>query len=194
MIHTPYQTRGYDHNNVFAQIVQNKIPADCVYRHPLTICFKNITPLAPTHLLLIPTGPYTDIQSFGVHSSDEEITVFLSGLALVTQNISSYSIATNTAQGPITHQEIYHFHLHVTSPPLVQIAIPCIESQIIRYHETETEVYFDPNAQRLWFGRPDEPWLPQHVRLITHLANSHLTIHHGFNIQGQNGVWQMDWA
>jgi diadenosine tetraphosphate (Ap4A) HIT family hydrolase len=194
MIHTSYQTHGYDHNNIFAQIVQNKIPADYVHKHPLTICFKNIAPLAPVHLLLVPTGPYTDIQSFGTHASDEELRAFLEGLALVTQNISSYSIASNTAQGPITHQEIYHFHLHITSPPLVRIATPPIEAQIIRYCETETKVYFDPNGQRLWFGRPDGPWLPQHVRLIAHLVNSYLTIHHGFNIQGQNGIWRMDWS
>jgi len=185
-------TSGYDHNNIFAQILQDKIPSDRVYQHPLALCFKNIAPLAPTHLLLIPTGPYTDIDAFGMHASNDEVDALLAALTAVTNDIS-YSISTNTARGPLTHQEIYHFHLHITSPPIHKVSIPA--NAIAQEISTPTHkytVYRDPIAGRLWFGKPGEQWLPEHLRLVPHLVSA-LSVRHGHNIQGYNGVWQLDW-
>ncbi|MBA7615913.1 Purine nucleoside phosphoramidase [subsurface metagenome] len=39
---------------IFCQIVAGKIPADILYQDEEVIAFRDINPLAPTHLLIIP--------------------------------------------------------------------------------------------------------------------------------------------
>ena len=39
---------------IFCQIVAGKIPADILYQDEGVIAFRDINPLAPTHLLIIP--------------------------------------------------------------------------------------------------------------------------------------------
>ena len=44
----------YDPDNVFAKILRDEIPSDRVYEDDEFIAFRDIAPLAPTHILLIP--------------------------------------------------------------------------------------------------------------------------------------------
>ena len=41
-------------NNIFQDIIDKKIPADIVYEDELAIAFKDISPQAPVHILVIP--------------------------------------------------------------------------------------------------------------------------------------------
>ncbi len=42
---------------LFEKICAREIPADIVYEDELCVCFRDIAPQAPTHLLLIPRKP-----------------------------------------------------------------------------------------------------------------------------------------
>lgn len=42
---------------LFEKICQGEIPADIVYQDDLCVCFRDIAPQAPTHLLLVPRKP-----------------------------------------------------------------------------------------------------------------------------------------
>ena len=44
----------YDEENIFAKIINGDIPADKVYEDDDFICFRDIAPQAPIHLLIIP--------------------------------------------------------------------------------------------------------------------------------------------
>ena len=41
-------------NNIFQDIIDKKVPADIVYEDELAIAFKDISPQAPVHILVIP--------------------------------------------------------------------------------------------------------------------------------------------
>ena len=45
---------SYDEENIFAKIINGEIPADTVYEDDDFICFRDIAPQAPVHLLIIP--------------------------------------------------------------------------------------------------------------------------------------------
>ena len=42
---------------LFEKICAREIPADIIYEDDLCLCFRDIAPQAPTHLLLIPRKP-----------------------------------------------------------------------------------------------------------------------------------------
>ncbi len=47
--------------SLFEKIIQREIPADIVFEDELCLCFRDIAPQAPVHLLLIPKKPITRI-------------------------------------------------------------------------------------------------------------------------------------
>jgi len=40
--------------NIFQDIIEKKIPADIIHEDDLSIAFNDISPQAPTHILIIP--------------------------------------------------------------------------------------------------------------------------------------------
>ena len=44
----------YDQNNIFAKIIEKKIPCDLIYEDDNVIFFKDINPIAKIHILCVP--------------------------------------------------------------------------------------------------------------------------------------------
>ena len=44
-----------DPDCLFCKIIEGDIPADIVYRNENVVAFRDISPKAPTHVLIIPT-------------------------------------------------------------------------------------------------------------------------------------------
>ena len=44
-------------DTLFSKIIRREIPADIVYEDELCLAFRDITPQAPTHILIIPKKP-----------------------------------------------------------------------------------------------------------------------------------------
>ena len=68
----------YDDNNIFAKILRGEIPCDKVYEDDYVLAFRDITPKAPTHILVIPKGKYISLDDFGARASANEIQGFFS--------------------------------------------------------------------------------------------------------------------
>ena len=49
---------AYDDQNIFAKILRNEIPNDTVYESDHALAFRDIAPVASTHVLVIPKGAY----------------------------------------------------------------------------------------------------------------------------------------
>ena len=41
-------------DNIFLKIINREIPADIIYEDDISIAFNDISPQAPTHILVIP--------------------------------------------------------------------------------------------------------------------------------------------
>ena len=67
----PVEALGaYDENNIFARILRGEIPCKRVHETPHALAFHDINPQAPTHVLVIPKGPYRSWADFSAKASD----------------------------------------------------------------------------------------------------------------------------
>ena len=53
---------SYDKENIFAKILKCEIPCDKVFENEHVLSFKDISPKAKTHILIIPKKPLIDIS------------------------------------------------------------------------------------------------------------------------------------
>ena len=106
---------SYDPDNIFAKILDGKIPSSPVHETEMSLAFSDINPQAPTHDLVIPKGQYADLTSFAENASDAELADWVRAIADVAKksNITQtgYRIIVNT--GPHGNQEVPHLHAHV---------------------------------------------------------------------------------
>jgi histidine triad (HIT) family protein len=106
---------AYDSNNVFARILRGEIPCKKVYEDEHVLAFHDISPQAPTHILVVPKGEYVSLDDFSEKASGEQIAAVLRVLGKIAREQgvaeTGYRILANT--GPAAHQEVPHFHVHL---------------------------------------------------------------------------------
>ena len=106
---------AYDDQNVFAKILRGEIPSSTIYEDEHCLCFADVNPQAPVHILVIPKGAYVDWNDFATTASPEEITAFTRAIHRVAEKTgiieSGYRVISNI--GKNGHQEVPHLHMHV---------------------------------------------------------------------------------
>ena len=79
------------------------------------LAFHDINPLAPTHILVIPKGPYVSWDDFSEKASDEEIAGLVRAVGKIAREANlvedGYRVLANV--GPNSGQEVPHLHLHI---------------------------------------------------------------------------------
>ena len=112
----PVEALGaYDDNNIFARILRGEIPCRKVHETPHALAFHDINPQAPTHVLVIPKGPYRSWADFSAHADDAEIAGFVRAVGetarLLGLEAPGYRLLANA--GVHAHQEVPHLHVHI---------------------------------------------------------------------------------
>ena len=106
---------AYDKENIFAKILRGEIPCDKIYEDEHALAFHDINPQAPVHVLVVPKGPYINIDDFSAKASDVEIGGYIRAVGHVGRKLgivgSGFRILANN--GPDAHQEVPHFHTHI---------------------------------------------------------------------------------
>lgn len=108
-------TQPYDDGNIFAKILRGEIPSKRVYEDDHVLAFNDINPLSPTHILVIPKGPYVSWDDFSESASDAEIVAFARAVGRVARDAGlvgeGYRLLANT--GRDAGQEVPHLHVHI---------------------------------------------------------------------------------
>ncbi len=99
---------------LFCKIIAGDIPSEKVYSDELVTAFRDINPVAPTHILIIPNRHIASINA--LNPGDEQLVGHLFSIAktlAVQEGISEsgYRLIINT--GPDGGQVVYHLHLHL---------------------------------------------------------------------------------
>ena len=101
-------------STVFEKIIAGEIPADDVYRDDLVTAFRDIHPLAPTHILIVPNRPIPTVNDLS--DADEALAGRLLHVAAkiaaqegIAEDGYRLIINCNRDGG----QEVYHLHLHL---------------------------------------------------------------------------------
>ena len=108
-------TEPYDDGNIFARILRGELPSKTVYEDERVLAFHDINPLAPTHVLVIPKGPYVSWDDFSEKASDAEIAGLVRAVGRIARDSGlvdqGYRVLANV--GMDSGQEVPHLHLHI---------------------------------------------------------------------------------
>ena len=116
---------AYDNQNVFAKILSAQIPCQPLFKNNFAWAFADLHPQRKTHILLIPTGAYTDVVDFSQKATQAEQQGFWQALVAVQAQLglsdAGFRIISNV--GGNGGQQVPHFHVHIlggeTVGPLV---------------------------------------------------------------------------
>ena len=100
-------------NTLFSKIIRREIPADIVYEDDRCLAFRDITPQAPVHILVIPKNP---IPSLAEVSPDDgallgHLLLTVNAIAISEGLTNGYRTVINT--GIDGGQTVYHLHVHL---------------------------------------------------------------------------------
>ena len=101
-------------DTLFSKIVRGEIPADIVYQDDLVTAFRDIRPLTPTHVLVVPNEVIPTLADV----SGEDEAVLGRMLRVAAEIADREGIAENGYRVMINcrdhgGQEVYHLHLHL---------------------------------------------------------------------------------
>ncbi|MBM6398903.1 histidine triad nucleotide-binding protein [Phycicoccus sonneratiae] len=97
---------------LFCRIVAGEVPADVVAETEHSLAFRDISPQAPTHALVVPRRHVPDAASLAVASPDELADVVaLAARVAEGDGLPGYRLVANT--GAAAQQTVFHCHVHV---------------------------------------------------------------------------------
>ena len=99
---------------IFCKIVRGEVPSDIVYEDEQVTAFRDINPVAPTHILVVPNKHIKSTND--VSEQDKQL---LGHMLTVVKPIADnegitekgYRLIINT--GPDANQVVFHLHLHI---------------------------------------------------------------------------------
>ena len=103
-----------DPDCIFCKIIEGELPSDIVYRDEKVIAFRDINPIAPIHLLIIPRKHIPSIRDL----TDDDLP--LQGHMTVVANKlaedegiadAGYRLVINC--GDEAGQTVHHIHMHL---------------------------------------------------------------------------------
>jgi len=98
---------------IFTKIINREIPAELVYEDDLALAFRDISPQAPTHVLVIPKREIASLDD--LKDSDAEL---MGHLFVVVRKVAAQLELTNGYRTVINcgqegGQTVAHIHIHL---------------------------------------------------------------------------------
>ena len=105
--------------SIFSKIINGEIEAEKVWEDEKILVIKDIHPVAPVHLLIIPKKEITDLQSVAIEdlSLIGEMILVAQKLAKQLKIENGYRLVINNGKG--AGQTIFHLHFHLIGGALM---------------------------------------------------------------------------
>lgn len=99
---------------LFSKIIRNEIPADIVYQDELVTAFRDISPQAPVHILivpnkLIPTANDVTVEDEAALGRMFTVAAKIAAAEGIAERGYRLLVNCNRDGG----QEVYHLHMHL---------------------------------------------------------------------------------
>lgn len=97
---------------LFCKIIRGEIPADKLYEDDDILAFRDISPQAPIHFLIVPRKHISGPSEVG--PDNERLAgklIRMAGEIAGREGIDQYRLVMNN--GPVAGQTVFHLHLHV---------------------------------------------------------------------------------
>ncbi|WP_308113868.1 HIT domain-containing protein [Kineosporia corallincola] len=101
-----------DPDCLFCKIIAGDLPSDMVYRGDRVVAFRDINPVAPTHILVVPVDHHPDVVQLA--ANDEPLlheVVTVAGEIAKAEAGGQFRLIFNT--GSEAGQTVFHVHAHV---------------------------------------------------------------------------------
>lgn len=99
---------------IFCKIAAGELPADIVYQDDEVLAFRDINPVAPTHILIIPKQHIATANEFSDKNQQLIGKLMLTASRLAKElgfAENGYRLAMNCNRD--AGQTVYHIHLHL---------------------------------------------------------------------------------
>jgi histidine triad (HIT) family protein len=99
-------------STIFTKILSGEIPSDRVYEDEQCIAFRDINPVADTHILVIPRREIPQLDQ--MVTDDEGLVGHLMRVATIVakqEGLDAFRLVVNNGAG--AGQTVFHLHLHV---------------------------------------------------------------------------------
>ncbi len=101
-------------NCLFCKIINKETPADIVYENEKVIAFKDISPKAPIHILIVPKKHITSLKEVKIKDKELLGELFLVAKKIAwDKNLKGYKLIVNV--GRKAGQIVDHLHIHLLS-------------------------------------------------------------------------------
>lgn len=103
-----------DKDCIFCKIVSGQIPSDRVFEDDVCVAFNDITPQAPTHILLIPRDHVDSLDKAGNGHKETLGHLLLTAAGIARQKgfaADGYRVVINTNSDG--GQTVFHLHVHL---------------------------------------------------------------------------------
>ena len=99
---------------LFEKICSGEIPAEIVHEDEYCVCFRDITPQAPSHLLLVPRKAIVRLEKAGIE--DQFLLghlMLMVGQIAREQGFDQHGFRMVINNGPDAGEAVPHLHLHI---------------------------------------------------------------------------------
>ena len=99
---------------IFCKIASGEIPSEFVYEDELVVAFKDLNPVAPVHVLIVPKEHKVNLSEYteGDEALLGHILLTAAGIAKkLGLEENGYRVITNA--GPDAGQSVFHTHFHL---------------------------------------------------------------------------------
>lgn len=97
---------------IFSKIIRREIPADIVYEDEHCLAFRDVSPQAPVHVLVIPKQPIESLATAPAESAALLGHLLLKAVQVARQEkLEGWRTVINT--GAEAGQTVFHLHVHV---------------------------------------------------------------------------------
>ena len=104
-----------ENNTIFGKIIRREIPADIVYEDDKCLAFRDVSPQAPHHILVIPKKLIPKL------ADAEDVDKELLGHMMVTVGKIARQLGIEDTfrlvinNGSAAQQTVFHLHMHILS-------------------------------------------------------------------------------
>lgn len=97
---------------IFCEIVAGNIPSTKVYEDDMILAFKDINPVAPVHIVVVPKAHIESANEVSSDSSKYVARIFEKIPEIAkSQGIDSYRVINNCGEN--AGQTVMHLHFHI---------------------------------------------------------------------------------
>lgn len=98
---------------IFSRIINGEIPSEKVFENERIVAFKDIAPVAPVHLLIVPKKEIPNLQSV----EDEDWPLLVEMMQVAQKLAAEFNVTEGYRllinNGSKAGQTIFHLHFHL---------------------------------------------------------------------------------